>query len=382
VPSSFTDGELLPIGLNDRPVWPFPDQAKRLLAISPFLTRPAVRRLANITSNRILVSRAETLEQIGSKLLEGWNVNVLQRLAEVDPGDDTTEVATATSELQEVNQGLHAKTFVVDLAERRSVVVTGSANLTSEMWGNNIEFDAILTGPTWACGVEAVLNGSAEVPGLSRLLEEYSVSTEAGIADAAIETSYILEQFHRQLAASAPNLHITTVDADRVQATLTLEIDGNPPGYTRIWLASLPRDSHCKDLAATLNWTIAPVNTTPFVAVETTAGEGDSKVTRRCVLKASLTGAIDDRRQNAVFSILRSKEDVLRYLVFLLGSMTTDVALFEPLVRATGRDEDALARVASLVEELRSLPNGDELVPEGFDDLWDVVWQVHRERQR
>ena len=134
---------------------------------------------------------------------------------------------------------------------------------------------------------------------------------------------------------------------------------------------------------------------------------GAAKVTRRCVLKSSLSGAIDGRRQDAVFSILRSKEDVLRYLVFLLGDpsydalfaqlagvdsarfagsdrpglTSADVALFEPLVRATGRDEDALARVASLVEDLRELPNGHELVPDGFDELWDVVWQVHQERR-
>ena len=59
-----------------------------------------------------------------------------------------------------------------------------------------------------------------------------------------------------------------------------------------------------------------------------------------------------------------------------------DVALFEPLVRATGRDTDALARVASLVEELRQLPNGAELAPEGFQELWDVVWTVHQETNR
>ena len=45
----------------------------------------------------------------------------------------------------------------------------------------------------------------------------------------------------------------------------------------------------------------------------------------------------------------------------------------------TGRDEDALARVASLVEDLREMPNGADLVPDGFDELWDVVWQVHLE---
>ena len=152
---------------------------------------------------------------------------------------------------------------------------------------------------------------------------------------------------------------------------------------------------------------MAPVNITPFIAVETTYGIGAAKVTRRCVLKAMLSGAIDGRRQDAVFSVLRSKEDVLRYLVFLLGDpsydalfaqlagvdserfagsdrpglTSADVALFEPLVRATGRDEDALARVASLVEDLRALPGGHELVPDGFEELWDVVWQVHQERR-
>ena len=43
-----------------------------------------------------------------------------------------------------------------------------------------------------------------------------------------------------------------------------------------------------------------------------------------------LSGAIDGRRQDAVFSVLRSKEDVLRYLVFLLGDPSYD-ALFAQL---------------------------------------------------
>jgi hypothetical protein len=107
-----------------------------------------------------------------------------------------------------------------------------------------------------------------------------------------------------------------------------------------------------------------------------------------------------------VFSVLRSKQDVLRYLVFLLGDPSYDalfaqlagidrersgddtkpgsaasaIALFEPLVRATGRDGDALVRIASLMDELRELPNGDELMPDGFDQLWTIVWQVHQER--
>lgn len=407
-PSPFTGGELIPIGISAERIWPFPKEGRRLLAISPFLTKGAVESIGRIATERTLVSRVEALELVGSRVLEGWSVNVLQRLAEVDPQDDLADVLTVAPDgFMETHDGLHAKTFVVDERGGQSTVVTGSANLTSPTWGTNVEFDAVLRGPTSACGVAKVLEGTPEAPGLTRILEEYSVSDTEGVADPSIATSYELEHFHQQLAASEPTLHVGEVDDDRVTVTLSLDLPASSPGESRVWPASLPADTQAQPFAQTLSWTIAPINVTPFIAIETTLGDGAARVTRSCVIKASLVGAVDGRRQDAVFSILRSKEDVLRYLVFLLGDpsydalfaqlagvdgerfhgsdrpalTSADVALFEPLVRATGRDEDALARVASLIEDLRALPNGDELVPDGFEELWDVIWQVHQEHR-
>lgn len=405
-PSPFTSGELIPIGVSPERIWPFPKEGRRLLAISPFLTKGAVEAIGRIAKERTLVSRAEALELVGSGALEGWSVNVLQRLAEIDPEDDLVDVSSVAPDgFLETHDGLHAKTFVVDEPGGQSTIITGSANMTSSTWGTNVEFDAVLRGPTSGCGVAKVLDGSTEAPGLTRILEEYSVADAGGVSDPTIETSYELEHFHQQLAAGGPTLHVAEVDDDRVTITLNLSVPANPPGESRVWPASLPADTQAQPLAKTPSWTIAPINVTPFIAVETTLGEGVARVTRSCVIKAELVGAVDGRRQDAVFSILRSKEDVLRYLVFLLGDpsydalfaqlagvdgetfhgsdrpvlTSADVALFEPLVRATGRDEDALARVASLIEDLRKLPNGDELVPDGFSELWDVVWQVHQE---
>lgn len=406
-PHPFTSGELIPIGMTNDRTWPFPERGKRLLAISPFLDKSMIRMLSKIASDRTIVSRAEALELMGSKVLDGWNVYSLQPLAEVAPGEDLDDMrAPAANGFLEVNDGLHAKTFIVDLGDGQTTIVTGSANLTNPAWNSNVEFDAVLGGPTSACGVGAVLDGSPEAPGLTQILEAYSVQTEDGVTDASAETSRALERFHQQLATSEPNLHVTAADDDRVTARLTLAVPNNAPGQTMVWLTSLPRDVHSQPLSPAITWTIAPINVTPFIAVETTYGDGPARITRRCVLKATLSGAIDGRRQDAAFSVLRSKDDVLRYLVFLLGDpsydalfaqlagaddgfigsdqpilRSADVALFEPLVRATGRDEDALARVASLVEDLRELPNGDDLVPDGFNDLWDVVWQVHQERR-
>lgn len=403
-PSPFTGGELLPIGL-DGDVWPFPARARRLLAISPFLTRGALKALGQTCASRTLVSRAESLDLVGGRALDGWDVNVLQRLAEVEPSDDVPEAEASSTEFQKGSDGLHAKTFVLDLDGGTSMTVTGSANLTGSPWGRSVEFDAVLTGPTRACGVATVLDGSTEVPGLMALLEPYDPATEDGLKDPAIATSYELERFHRDLAVHLPRLHVSRLDGDRSEVSLSVTLPKDPPGDTRVWLASLS-DTQAHALAATTTWTVATTNVTPFVVVETTAGHGDARVTRRCVLKADLTGDVDSRRHQAVFDVLKDKAAVLRYLVFLLGDpsydalfaqlagvggeryagggvgSTTDVALFEPLVRAMGRDADALARVASLVEELRDLPGGEGLVPDGFDALWDVVWQVHREERR
>lgn len=407
-PPPFTGGELVPLGPDEQNSWPFPNRGRRLLAISPFLTKGAVHQLATIADKRTLVSRAESLEQVGSAALQGWDVNVLQRMAEVDPSEDVDVVTdTPPDGFFESHDGLHAKTFVIDVDQNQSSVVTGSANLTSASWTRNVEFDAVLTGPTASCGVSATLQGSPEAPGLRQIIEEYKVMAADGLADEAATTAFTLESFHRRLAAGQPVLDVETVEDERVRTTLTLDMPDDAPGTTTVRLASLG-EPQAKPLAPQLDWSVSPINVTPFVVVETTAGSGEGKVTRRCVLKAELTGAIDGRRHDAVFSILRSKEDVLRYLVFLLGDPSydalfaemagmgterfadtdrpaganNDVALFEPLVRAAGRDQDALARVASLVEEIRELPDGAELVPDGFEELWDVVWQVHQERHR
>lgn len=407
-PAPFTGGTLIPMGLDDENTWPFPDRGRRLLAISPFLTTRAIAQMSKIADDRTMVSRAESLEQVGSDALQGWDVNVLQRLAEVDPGEDVDDISTAVPDgFFESHDGLHAKTYVIDHVQNQSLVVTGSANLTTASWNRNVEFDAVLTGPTASCGVTAILHGSPEAPGLAQILEGYTVAAQEGIPDDAATTAFTLEAFHRQLAAGRPGLHVEIVDDERVTATLTLDVPADPPGTTTVRLASLG-EGQAKELDALLCWTVSPTSVTPFIVVETAAGVVDAKVTRRCVLKAELSGSIDSRRHDAVFSILKSKEDVLRYLVFLLGDPSydalfaelagmgaerfadtdrpayanSDVALFEPLVRAAGRDQDALARVASLVEEIRELPNGAELVPDGFDELWDVIWKVHQEQHR
>src|SRR5699024_4897827 len=403
-PAPFTGGELLPIGMNEEPVWPFPQHARRQLAISPFLTRPALGALAPVAQERTLVSRPETLDLIGADAVSGWDVAVLQRLTEPDALEAGSADAGQDGFI-DPRDGLHAKTFVLDLDGSRSQVITGSANLTASPWGRNVEFGAVLYGPTDRCGVAACLHGSADVPGLHQILQSYSPATANGVEDDAIAQSYRLERFHQQLATTDPILQITA-EEDAVTSQLTLPLPQELPGDTKIWPIALPKEAHARNLAESLQWYHAAENISPFLAVETTLGSGDQAVVRRCIIKARLTGQVPNRRREALLAHLQSQRDLLRYLVFLLGDpaydallaqldpgatgsagdfgpggTNLDVPLMEPLVRAAGRDEAALSRVAALMQDVAQAPGHQSLVPEGFEELWQTIWQVHQERE-
>jgi hypothetical protein len=114
------------------------------------------------------------------------------------------------------------------------------------------------------------------------------------------------------------------------------------------------------------------------------------------VLKAELVDDPTNRRQDALRDVLRSKDDVLRYLAMLLGdpaydhwleswssgaaagffgdaSLGNDVLLFEPLIRAAARGDDSLQRIRALLADLQSTSGGEDMVPDGFRSIWEAV---------
>ena len=64
------------------------------------------------------------------------------------------------------------------------------------------------------------------------------------------------------------------------------------------------------------------------------------------------------------------------------GPMAVDLALFEPLVRAVARGDESLARIAGVIADLRATQDGGDLIPDGFQEIWDAVWACHQEARR
>lgn len=420
-PAPFTGGELLPLGFATDSSWPFTERSDRMLAISPFVTTGILERLRSTTTEAILLSRAESLNQIGARATTSWDLQILASgvdLVEDTEQEDGTaayEFGTSHGTAQTAGgelTGLHAKTVVFDQSGDRSTVVTGSANLTAAAWGRNIEFDAVLTGPTATCGVEAVLGRTSKEPGLQMIMEPYTPAAEDATEDPTIRTRYLLEDFHRQLARSdpRPRLDIIPRDDASVSARLTLTLPAELSGDTEIWLSTVPGQR--RPLDETTTWDIAIANITPFIAIETTAGSGAAKITRRCLMMVPIIGDPLERRQRALAGILNSSQRVLRYLAFLLGindghplmafdrpedsielpvgeaGATTShaasppvIVLFEPLVRAVATDIDRLASIADQIAEIRALPEADTLIPAEFSQMWDIVLNIVRARR-
>ncbi|MCQ6269116.1 phospholipase D family protein [Pseudarthrobacter sp. R1] len=418
-PEPFTGGELLPLGLAADSSWPFTEHSDRMLAISPFLTAGTLKRLRATTSEATLLSRAASLDQLGARATAGWDLQVLSSGVDLfqESEKETDEVGASLSDAAaQVSggelTGLHAKTVVVDHPRGRSTVVTGSANITAAAWGRNVEFNAVLTGLTATCGVEAVLGRESKEPGLQMIMEPYTPAAEDPSEDPAIATSYLLEGFHRELARSDPRPRLDIIPRDDASASarLTLTLPAEVPGETEIWLSTVPGQR--RPLGKTTIWDIAIENITPFIAIETTAGSGAARLTRRCLIMVPIIGDPLERRQRALAGILNSSERVLRYLAFLLGidddrrAMASDrtegtiaipvgeartkasytvppppVVLFEPLVRAVGVNIGRLAAVADQIAEIRALPEAETLIPAEFLQMWDVVLNVVRTRR-
>lgn len=416
-PEPFTGGTLLPLGLGGDPApWPFPERPRKVLTISPFLAADTLARIRAGAPESTLLTRAAAADQLGSRALRDWDVNVLD--SAVDGGAEGSAVvedatdgdsSPGPSTLLDLT-GLHAKTVVVDRGDGQSEVITGSANLTEQAWSRNVEFDAVLVGPTRVCGVDAVLGEGGKAMGLRTFMEPFTPAPDA-IEDPSLGTGYLLEEFHRSLArAPRPRLDLTRTGDDAVSARLSLVLPEDCPGETVIWPLTTPRLR--RSLAEQTAWELSLDEITPFLAVETTHGDGPARATRRCLLKVRLVGDVIDREQRALAAMLNSRDRVLRYLALLLGldepttahaqepeldiltsaidSITaTDhrrppppIVLFEPLVRAAGNDIDRILSVRKQVEAVLQLPKADELIPPEFLQLWDTVLRFSLSRRR
>ena len=402
LPEHFDEGHLLPLGFDWSDSVDVPSGSKSL-CVSPFLDTTTIKKLIQRSQTCTVLSRPETLDRLGAHAFGDATTYVLQRAAEREVDADHDDPAVVSSE-RSVPEGLHAKTFVFETGSR-TTVVSGSANATGAGFTGNVEFDVVLSGPTKHVGIASFWEGSGDAPGFLRMCQPHSPSDEPVGEATDEETIWTIERFHAALAEGGLHAVVEPATDDRWDLSLALpEVDS--PGTTTVRPVSLPDAGWRRRVDEDdLRWSPISLNAiTPLFVVTTVAGAGDARAEVSAVLTADLSGDPPERRRDALASYLKSSEDVLRYLAFLLDGIDllgggsgaegvngffgagspgsrTDLVLFEPLVKALAAGSDALARIAALHDDISSLPQAGELLPTGWTELWSAVWSAHQQME-
>lgn len=416
-PPDYSDLAFHPMGLGGRPPKLREDE-DRMLVVSPFLTQGALTRLSSSNRRHVLISRQESLDAVGRAGLSGFDSTYVlapHAWAEFAAEDDgqalhasgTTSAHEAVGESpDEELTGLHAKLFVAQRPNRVRVF-TGSANATDAAFSGNVEFLVELSTNAWKVHIDRLLEPGREEGSLRDILEAYQPTTE----EAPPETD--LQQVQRVLDRA--RRHLGSVRFTALLADLTdgyeLRLRGNSDalgldGVDRVlcWPVSLGAGSAVvpqttENAIRAAFGKVSAESVTSFFGFELTGRCGEATDTVRFVVNAELQGGPDDRRERVLIDMLRSRSDVLRYLLFLLSEggveahgladalmgdpapATGDrqdgqwqVPLFESLIRALAEDPRRLDHLAKVISDLQRTGRADELLPEGLDAVWGPIW--------
>ena len=431
LPEGFEDLSFWPLGLTSGNRWPLGGRIDRLLVISPFVTEGSLKRLTAAGSEHVLVSRLESLDALDQQCLAPFaSVRVLHDGANPEPAGEieaTNEQASDTAEAQLDNDstlsGLHAKVYVAD-AGWKARVWTGSANATDAAFNTNVEFLVELTGSKSRCGIDAALGDQRDGLSFADLLQEYEPSEErASIDPEQQRLEIVMEEARRQLARAGLRAKVTPgEEAELYYLNLHLPkggtIDLPAAIQAHCWPITLHEKARAMPLGGTAGTRLSqgevarfgPLSfeaLTSFFAFALNASLGTNEASARFVLNLPLEGAPEDRSQRILRSVLRNREQVLRYLLLLLladggldpretliatrliggdgaghATSTAGLPLLEALIRALHRNPGQLDQIARLVDDLERTPEGRELLPDGFDTVWRPIWAARRELGR
>ncbi|KAF0194031.1 MAG: hypothetical protein FD169_2077 [Bacillota bacterium] len=405
-PSGF-EPDLTFYPLGDRRSRPFREltPVNRLMMVSPFITEEGLEPLTKATRG-ILISRPDELDSLSPDFLQ----QLLAKRTEIYTFQDAVEHPEASAEESEEAvvttdlSGLHAKLYIVEQGSNVRIF-TGSANATSAARTQNVEFMVELKGKKYKLGIDAMLGRADDKYSLRNLIQPYVRSQDQPAVDpSAKKLEDILNVARTALCRATPKVSVTTLgSAYSMQLTVTevLTLD------QRITSAScypITQNSNwAKDLSPAVHGAplvfspLSLVGITGLWAFSLTAELQGAKQTTTFVLNLPVENMPPDRDHAILLSIISNREAFIRYLAFLLGDPTNltgliaslversgpafshqspyelPIPLLEELVRACSRYPEKIERVARIVADLTKTPEGQALLPIGFDALWSAI---------
>ena len=413
LPDGISDLRFWPLGIGARDRDPLAEAGDRLLVVSPFITLGRLEDLAKGRSDVTLVSTSCALARLTRRPAGVKKFYSLADRAMLE--SDTEREGSGESEAEAIElSDLHAKLYV---SERGwdAHLWTGSANATAAAFEENVEFLVELTGPRKRFGIDALMEPQKGEVRFVNLLTDAGEFVAKEPMDPAIEAlEHRLEELRGSIA-SAP-LEALVRHAPAGAFDVDLACRGAAPVYTppdittRCWPVTIPSTAGASFGALGPNKTVATFPGvsfqafTSFFAFELAGRAGGEQRKLQFVLNLPLIGAPDGRREQVLRSLVKDRSGMMRFLWLLLadegiavpeattsgesdsqqGNGTSSLlssGLFEMLLRNLDRAPERLDNLQGLLKELRHNPDGEDLLPAGFDAIWEPIWR-QRERRR
>jgi len=315
--------------------------------------------------------------------------------------------------------GLHAKLYVAD-AGWKARVWTGSANATNAAFERNVEFLVELGGKKGRCGIDILLGKGGEdgksendVTGLLSLLQRYVPTDEPSVDKETARLEGLAETARRALSAARWSTEAAALPGETERFEIRLGLDEEHAADVprevgaRCWPITRPdvaEDISAESGVITIFRPLSFEALTSFFAFEVTVSSDETSVRQTFTVNVPLDGAPPDRQERILRTLLDSREKVLRLILLLLaeggqdqhealiaaermlgdsetgdtGNGSAPFPLFEVLVRTLECDPSKLDQIARLLEDLHSTPEGQHLIPEGLDDVWQQMMEARQ----
>lgn len=416
-PEGFRDLKFHPMGIADYQKFPITDPIDRLLILSPFVSDEGVKRLRQLGSRDVLVSRGESLAPLDTKALTGVELFELSPYA--NPEEEASEHEHEPKE-EATLSGLHAKLYVAD-AGKNARIWTGSANATDAAFTRNVEFLVELEGPKKEFGITSLMQQPADnevnfrsllvpfTPPASPLepttdeLEEDAAHAQASILRLRLQA--IVSPLEDELHRYRLDLHIK--DSDLLDLSPQLQVQCYPLGSSNL-AVQLNNEQAPSILFSPLSCEAI----SSFMAFKVRSKDGKRRL-NSFVMNVPIKGVPENRRQRILRALLSNKNQVLMLLMFLLTDSRTDARelmemmaagagldpdtnggsgnetfapqfpLLEAMLKALSNNPTQLDRIESLVKDLRHIPEDEQpLLPNDFDDIWSPIYAVRQSLTR
>jgi len=383
----------------------------RLMVVSPFLSGRFLQQVTQKGKGHILLSRADSIAALNPDTRARFEkIYVLDEAGTAEAeADQTQDVGEELAGASPEPSGLHAKLFILEAGWDATWLV-GSANATNAAFRRrNVEFMVRLQGRKSRVGIDEVMGEEEDENAIVSLLRAYRPAEEGPVDGPQKQVEELADSVRDWLLRLKMRLEVVQQDADQFDLLLHRSQTGPdaPEGeYTvTCWPVTLHREHKVTFEPASLSTpltfsNLSPLALTPFTAFEVVAQIEDHKHMLRFVLNLPISGIPESRKDRLFSAIISDRAQFLRYLWLLLADevgrlppwtgevpgqiwrpLSGDGAmpLLEALVRALSRSPKKLEHIAELVEGLQRTPEGRDLLPEGFEALWEAVTKARSE---